>query len=114
MEPAAAPGKTLDFLVKDDLLKAYQGMKGNNRLVERSLLEASEAQQGFWWVDAPGNHALTFSTRIGDADLPGLCRVITGFPGAVQYLSRINLSYNQNGDEGAKTLATGLLAAGQQ
>jgi len=105
---------TLDFMQDDAMLKAYQSKavfsakRPVNRLIERSLLESAEAGNEVWWLEACGNHALTFSARLADADIPILCEVFSSFKGAVATLQRVDFSYNLITDTGVETLAAGL------
>lgn len=112
-------GPSLPFMEGDEMLKAYQSKavfsakRPVNRLIERSLLESAEAGKPFWWLEAPGNHALTFTSRMGDMDVPILCEVVSSFKGAVATLQRMDLSYNLLTDTGVETLAAGLFGGAE-
>lgn len=77
-----------------------------NPLVERSLLESIEARQASWFVEAPGSHPRTFSSRLDNSDMMIFSQV---FSGPVQWLVRLDLSYNVITDEGVTILARALL-----
>lgn len=93
------------------LLKSFQSEcekngRPVNGLVERSLVESAEANGKTYFIEAPGNSPLTFSTRLNDMDMGIFGRI---FGPTVQFLQRLDLSYNLIGDEGAMSLVGNLL-----
>eukprot|EP00746_Dinoflagellata_sp_MGD_P165591 gnl/MRDRNA2_/MRDRNA2_94955_c0_seq1.p1 gnl/MRDRNA2_/MRDRNA2_94955_c0~~gnl/MRDRNA2_/MRDRNA2_94955_c0_seq1.p1 ORF type:complete len:467 (-),score=84.28 gnl/MRDRNA2_/MRDRNA2_94955_c0_seq1:38-1438(-) len=95
------------------LLKAYQGAcessgRPVNGLVERSLLESGEANGKTYFIEAPGNSPLTFSSRLNDVDMGTFASV---FGPTVRFLSRLDLSYNFIGDDGAISLVGSILVS---
>jgi len=88
------------------LLKSYQAECAKigrpvNGLVERSLLESGEANGKTYFIEAPGNQPVTFSSRLNDVDMGTFATV---FSPSVRFLSRLDLSYNLIGDDGALAL----------
>lgn len=79
-----------------------------NYLVERCILESKEAGQETFFIEAPGNQPLVFSTRLIDADMTIFSEI---FNEAMPFLSHLDLSYNHITDEGVSTLAVGLLGS---
>eukprot|EP00440_Ansanella_granifera_P050736 gb/GFBE01054988.1/.p1 GENE.gb/GFBE01054988.1/~~gb/GFBE01054988.1/.p1 ORF type:complete len:422 (+),score=119.58 gb/GFBE01054988.1/:1-1266(+) len=106
-------GRLEDHLAGGALVKAYTsetqaaGRKPSH-LVETCLLEATEAQgkRATFYIEAPGNHKLAFTSRLGDEDMVVLAKV---FKAPLPFLGRLDLSYNLLSDIGAQQLASGLL-----
>eukprot|EP00927_Polykrikos_kofoidii_P037090 TRINITY_DN31262_c0_g1_i1.p1 TRINITY_DN31262_c0_g1~~TRINITY_DN31262_c0_g1_i1.p1 ORF type:complete len:430 (-),score=57.36 TRINITY_DN31262_c0_g1_i1:58-1284(-) len=104
-------GGLRELTVDNALAKSYVKASGEaglqpNHLVVQSLTEAAEAGQPIFPLDAPGNDPRVFRSRLGDAEMVVLSHVLGA---ALPYLSRLDLSYNLLSDEGAVTLAEGLL-----
>jgi len=111
--PEDAPGDAglAAFLRNGELLKIYSSectiaARKVNQLVERCLLEAAEDKKETFYIEAPGNHKLTFTNRLKDEDMGIFSKV---FYGVSPFLCRLDLSYNLLGDEGAAQLASALL-----
>eukprot|EP00437_Effrenium_voratum_P046792 CAMPEP_0181517650 /NCGR_PEP_ID=MMETSP1110-20121109/64825_1 /TAXON_ID=174948 /ORGANISM="Symbiodinium sp., Strain CCMP421" /LENGTH=513 /DNA_ID=CAMNT_0023647957 /DNA_START=22 /DNA_END=1563 /DNA_ORIENTATION=- len=107
-QAAPAGGSLQSFLVDSELVKAYASecnIAGRkvNPLVEICLLEAAEAKQETFYIEAPGNDKRVFTSRLGDEDMLVFSKV---FYVVTPFLCRLDLSYNLLGDEGAKQLAS--------
>mmetsp|Transcript_790 Transcript_790/g.2176 ORF Transcript_790/g.2176 Transcript_790/m.2176 type:complete len:414 (+) Transcript_790:38-1279(+) len=99
------------YLRNGELLKLYAGectiaSRKVNQLVERCLLEAAEAGQETFYIEAPGNHKLTFTNRLKHEDMAIFSKV---FYGVSPFLCRLDVSYNLLGDVGAQQLAAAML-----
>lgn len=93
-------------MVKAYLAAAQAAGRKANHLVKKSLLESTEAGKETWFLEAPGNHKLVFTSRLADEDMAVFAQV---FRGPAPFLARLDLSYNLLGDEGAARLAEALL-----
>jgi len=80
-----------------------------NPLVLSSLQESVEAQSARFFVEAPGCHPTTFTSRIDDVHAKVLCQA---FATRAQFLVKLDLSHNLLTDNGAEQLASGLLGRG--
>lgn len=104
-------GSLVEMLKDNALVKEYSSAalasgRKVNHLVERCLLEATQARRDTFFIEAPGNHKLVFTTRIADEDVKIFSQV---FIRPLPFLSRLDLSYNLLTDAGAKQLASALL-----
>lgn len=104
-------GNLLEQLADGALVKAYSSTASAagrkvNHLVERCLLEATEARRCTFFIEAPGNHKSVFSCRLGDQDMKVFSQV---FNSPLPFLVQLDLSYNLLTDAGAKQLASTLL-----
>jgi len=80
-----------------------------NPLVMSSLMESVKAQSHGFFVEAPGCHPTTFTSRIDDVHATVLCQA---FATRAQFLVKLDLSHNLLTDVGAGQLAMGLLCQG--
>mmetsp|Transcript_25160 Transcript_25160/g.63174 ORF Transcript_25160/g.63174 Transcript_25160/m.63174 type:complete len:473 (-) Transcript_25160:81-1499(-) len=107
--PDGKPSATfLQFIEHMDIVKAYEDAcvihdRKINVLVRRSLQESIEAGKETFFIEAPGNHKLVFTCRLGDEDMDVFVKVFSVLAGA---LARLDLSYNQLTDSGAVKLAS--------
>ncbi|CAD7922667.1 unnamed protein product [Amoebophrya sp. A120] len=69
----------------------------------------AEKEKGKLWVEARGSVPQAFHTRMTDDHLPVLTKVLAS---SLQFLTRIDLSYNNLTDAGCATIASGIIKDG--
>jgi len=100
------------FIDDGTLISAYvEGMKAAsdlkpNYLVERCLHLAVDTRAETFYIEAPGNHPLVFTSRVDDEQMKVFARA---FLAPLPYLSHLDLSYNPLGDVGVERLSRALL-----
>eukprot|EP00405_Crypthecodinium_cohnii_P026566 CAMPEP_0206498430 /NCGR_PEP_ID=MMETSP0324_2-20121206/50982_1 /ASSEMBLY_ACC=CAM_ASM_000836 /TAXON_ID=2866 /ORGANISM="Crypthecodinium cohnii, Strain Seligo" /LENGTH=602 /DNA_ID=CAMNT_0053984601 /DNA_START=117 /DNA_END=1926 /DNA_ORIENTATION=+ len=113
--PMMDMGTFQDYLATTDIAQDYenackQSGRKVNVLIRRSLHESIQAGKDTFFLEAPGNHKLVFTCRLGDADMTVFSKV---FSPAAYHLQRLDLSHNLLSDDGVRLLAQSLLHNGR-